>query len=159
MKKKLKQVRPEDFNVEGLLALAREGRPYFDEKEPPADKEKVKAEVRAYVVRINPLVTQPYRLLIGKLWDEIFSCDVLMDMMMPKPKARKCRAFDKYGVMRIIGVLRVKGVYEQRSDPQFDALLEQSGIDSPYRRYLGQGFEKRAQIVALRGIVETLTIW
>ena len=44
---------------------------------------------------------------------------------MPKPKARKCKTFDKYGVMRIICVLREKGVYEHRSDPQFDALLEQ----------------------------------
>ena len=62
-----------------------------------------------------------------------------MDMLMPKPRARKCRDFDKYGVMRIVGVLREKGVYEQRSDPQFDALLEERDKDSTYRRYLGQG--------------------
>ena len=156
---KMKQVHPEDFDVEALLAAAREGRLYVDEKKKTVNKEKVKRDVRAYVARISPLVTRRYRSTIDELWEEIFGNDVLMDMMMPKPKARKCRDFDKYGVMRIVGVLRVKDVYEQRSDPQFDALLEQPGQDSPYRRYLGQGFEQRAQILALRSIVETLTIW
>ena len=157
--KKLKQVRPEDFDVEALMAAAREGRLYVDEKKKTVNKEQVKRDVRAYVARISPLVTRRYSSLIDELWDEIFSNDVLMDMIMPKPKTRKCRKFDKYGVMRIVGVLRVKGVYEQRSDPQFDALLEQPGKDSPYRRYLGQGLEQRAQLLALRSIVETLTIW
>lgn len=157
--KKLKQVRPEDFDVEALMAAAREGRLYVDEKKKTVNKEQVKRDVRAYVARISPLVTRRYRSTIDELWDEIFGNDVLMDLMMPKPKARKCRDFDKYGVMRIVGVLRVKGVYEQRSDPQFDALLEQPGRDSPYRRYLGQGLEQRAQLLALRSIVETLTIW
>jgi hypothetical protein len=78
----------------------------------------------------------------------------LMEVLMPKPKARKCKSFDKYGVMRIVGVLREKGVYEQYSDPVFDALLEEQGKDSPYRRYLSQGLEKRGLLVVLRGIVE-----
>jgi len=156
---KMKQVRPEDFDVKALIVAAREGRLYVDEKKKTVNKEQVKRDVRAYVARISPLVTRRYSPLIDELWDEIFSNDVLMDMIMPKPKARKCRKFDKYGVMRIVGVLRVKGVYEQRSDPQFDALLEQPGKDSPYRRYLGQGLEQRAQLLALRSIVETLTIW
>lgn len=159
MKRILKRVRPEDFDVELLYAAARKGRLYVDEKAPTPSKEQVKKDVCAYVARINSLVTQRYRLIIDELWNEIFSNEVLMDMMMPKPKARKCKNFDKYSVMRIIGVLRVKGVYEQRSDPQFDALLEQPGQDSPYRRYLGQGLEQRAQLLALRHIVETLTIW
>lgn len=157
--KKLTRVRPEDFDVRSLMAAAREGRLYVDVANSTVNKEEVKRDVRAYVARISPLVTRRYSSLIDELWEEIFSNDVLMDMLMPKPKARKCREFDKYGVMRIVGVLRVKGVYEQRSDPQFDALLEQPGKDSPYRRYLGQGFENRGQLLALRSIVETLTIW
>ena len=152
--KKLTRVRPEDFDVEALMAAAREGRLYVDEGKKIVNKETVKKDVRAYVARIGEFVTPRYRSLIDELWDEIFQSDELMDVMMPKPKARKCRDFDKYGVMRIVGVLREKGVYEQRSDPQFDALLEQHGKDSPYRRYLGQGLEKRAQILALRSIVE-----
>ena len=65
-----------------------------------------------------------------------------------------CKDFDKYSVVRIIGVLRELGVYEQRSDPKFDALLEPDTHDSPYRRYLGQSFEKRSQMQALKEIIE-----
>lgn len=115
-------------------------------------------DVRAYVARISSLVTRRYSLMIDELWDEIFGNDVLMDLMMPKPRARKFTKFDKYGVTRIVGVLREKGIYEYRSAPQFNALLEQPGQDSPYRRYLGQGLEQRAQLLALRSIVESLTI-
>jgi hypothetical protein len=121
--KKLKRVRPEDFDVETLIVAAREGRLYVDERKKSVSKEEIKNDVRAYVARISPLVTRHYSSLIDELWDEIFGNDVLMDLMMPKPKARKCRDYDKYGVMRIVGVLRVKGIYEQRSDPQLQ--LEQ----------------------------------
>jgi hypothetical protein len=46
-----------------------------------------------------------------------------MDLMMPKPRARKFTKFDKYGAMRIVGVLREKGIYELCSDTQLQ--LEQ----------------------------------
>lgn len=152
--KQFRRVRPEDFDVETLMAAAREGILYVDESRKKVSREQVKKNVRAYVARISPLVTQRYRSLIDELWDEIFSNDVLMDVVMPKPKARKCRDFDKYGVMRIVGVLRAKGVYQQCSDPQFDALLEQQDKDSSYRRYLGQGLNRDTQLSALRHILE-----
>ena len=155
---KMKQVRPEDFDVEALIVAAREGRLYVDEKKETVNKEQLKRDVRAYVARISPLVTRHYRSTIDELWEEIFGNNVLMDLMMPKPRARKFTKFDKYSVMRIVGVLREKGIYEYRSAPQFNALLEQPGQDSPYRRYLGQGFEQRAQLLALRSIVESLAI-
>lgn len=155
--KKLKQVRPEDFDVELLMAAAREGRLFVDEPKSTVSKEEVKREVRAYVARIRVFVTPKFRSSIDELWENIFQCDILMELLAPKPKARKCKTFDKYGVMRIICVLREKGVYEHRSDPQFDALLEGQGNDSPYRRYLGQGLEKQCQRVALRHIVEAIS--
>lgn len=160
--KKLTRVRPEDFNVEALMAAAREGRLYVDERKQEVSKEQVIKEVRAYVGRIRVFVTNTYSSSIDELWEDVFRSDVLMKVLLPKPKARKCTVFDKYGVMRIVGVLREKGVYERRSDPQYNALLEEQGKDSPYRRYLGQGLEQRSEIVALRRIVEkrkTLTFW
>ena len=154
MEKDFKQVRPEDFDVEVLMAAAREGRLYIDESKQEVNKEQVIIKVRAYVGRIKVFVTPKFFSIVDKLWEEIFRCDILMELLMPKPRARKCRGFDKYGVMRIVGVLREKGVYEQRSDPQYDALFEEESKDSPYRRYLSQGLEKHNQLVALRGIVE-----
>lgn len=136
------------------MAAAREGRLYVDERRNDVSRELVIINVRSYVGRIRPLATHRYGTVIDELWEGIFQSDVLMEVLMPKPKARKCRDFDKYGVMRIVCVLREKDVYEQRSDPQFDALLEEQGKDSPYRRYLSQGLEKHCQLVALRQIVE-----
>ena len=136
------------------MAAAREGGLYVDERKQEVSKEQVITEVRAYVGRIKVFVTNTYSSSIDELWEDIFQSDVLMNVLLPKPKARKCKVFDKYGVMRIVAVLREKGVYERRSDPQFDALLEEQGKDSPYRRFLGQGLELRSQIVALRRIVE-----
>ena len=154
---KLRQVRPEDYTEELVLQLFREGRLYVDEPKSTVSKEDVIKEVRAYVARIRPFVTDHYSSLVDELWENIFQCDILVELLMPKPKARKCKTFDKYGVMRIICVLREKGVYEHRSDPQFDALLEGQGNDSPYRRYLGQGLEIQCQRVALRHIVEAVS--
>lgn len=152
--RRLKQIRPEDFDVERLLAAAREGRLYIDRERNTVCKDEVAKEVRAYVERIRAFVTPRFRSSVDELWEEILQCDILMEVLMPKPKVRKCKEFDKYGVMRIVGVLREHGVYEQYSDPMFDALLEEQGKDSPYRRYLSQGLEQRGQLVALRGIVE-----
>ena len=111
-------------------------------------------KVQAYVLRIEPFVTTHYKSLIVTLWTEICQSEELNAMLIPKSKARKCKDFDKYSVVRIIGVLRELGVYEQRSDPKFDALLEPDTHDSPYRRYLGQSFEKRSQMQALKEIIE-----
>lgn len=153
MKKQLKQVSPEDFDVRLLMQAAREGRLYVEEKEKTVSREYVIDNVRAYVKQINPLATRRYCTIIDVLWEEIFQCDVLMEMLMPKPKARKCRDFDKYAVMRIIGVLREKDVYERYSDRKYMSLLEQTDTDCSYRSYLGMGLEQRSMLIKLRQIV------
>ena len=149
----LKRVRPEDFDVAELLQAAREGRLFLDEITVEAtDRETVKENVRNYVRRIDSLVTSPFRASIDALWEAIFCCDELMALLMPKPKARKCRDFDKYSVMRMVGVLRENGVYEQYSDRKFTALLEQTDKDCPYRKFLSAGIEQRALIIKIRQI-------
>ena len=153
MKKNLKLVRPEDFDVELLMAAAREGRLYIDENISSVSREKIIEDVRAYVARIKILTTPKYSSSVDELWEDIFKSDELIDLLMPKPKARKCRDFDKYNVMRIIGVLREYGVYEHRSDRKYDALLEPDGKESPYRKYLGMGIEQRESLIKIRGIV------
>lgn len=154
--KKLKQVRPEDFDVETLMAAAREGRLYVDEKKKTVNKEQVQKDVRAYVARISPLVTRHYRSTIDELWDEILNDDDFIELLLPSNKTRKYRGFNKYNVMRIIGVLREKDVYERYSDRKFASLLEQTPKDCSYRSYLGMGLEQRSLLVKIRQIV-TLT--
>lgn len=151
--KKLKQVRPEDFDVEALLAAAREGRLYVDEEKEEVSRDIVKKEVRAYVERIRTLVTKEFSSSVDELWEQILSTNDFVEFLTPSNKARKCKVFNKYGVMRIIGVLREKGVYEYYSDSKYNALLEQTDKDTPYRKYLGMGFEQRHLLVEIREFV------
>ena len=151
--KKFKQVRPEDFDVELLMAAAREGRLYIDETRKEVSKSEVIIEVRAYVQRIKVFVTKGFSQSIDDLWEQILANDDFVAFLTPGSKAKKCRMFDKYNVMRIIGVLREKDVYERYSDLKYNALLEQTDKDSPYRKYLGMGLEQRDLLVKLRQIV------
>ena len=151
--KKFKRVRPEDFDAELLLVAAREGRLYVDETRNEVSKEEVIIEVRAYVQRIKAFVTKAFSSSIDDLWEQILSNDDFVTFLTPGCKAKKCRVFDKYNVMRIIGVLREKDVYERYSDLKYNALLEQTDKDSPYRKYLGMGLEERHLLVKLRQIV------
>ena len=153
--KKLRRVSPEDFDVEALMAAAREGRLYVDEKQCVVSREVVKGKVRAYVARISVFATQKFSSSVDELWETVLDNDEFLEFLMPGPKAKKCRTFNKYGVMRIVGVLREKGVYEQHSDRKYIALLEQTDKDCSYRSYLGAGFEQRALLVKISQIVNT----
>lgn len=146
-------VRPEDlYSLETLLA-AQSGKLYIDLSADTHDRNTIQKSIRAYVHRIDSLATRKFSASIDVVWDAIFRHDRLMAVMMPKPRARKFRDFDKYGVMRIIGILRENGVYEQYSDPKYMVLLEQSAKDSSYRSYLGKGLDDRSLVLALRKIV------
>lgn len=153
MKKSLKQVCPEDFDVKALMAAAREGRLYVDESKKEVSRDIIIKEVRAYVERIKVLVTKEFSSSIDDIWEQILSMEDFMQLLTPSRKAKKCRKFNKYSVMRIIGVLREKGVYEYYNDSKYNALLEQTVKDTPYRKYLGMGLEQRHLLVEIRKIV------
>ena len=147
------RVRPEDLYNEQTILAAQEGRLFIDLKTDTIDRETINNNVQAYVHRIDSLVTRRFSASIDALWDAIFRHDGLMAVMKPKPRARKCRDFDKYGVARIIGILREKGVYEQYSDRHFDALLEPDVEDSNFRKYLSMGLDDRQLVLAIKEIV------
>ena len=158
MKKSLKQVRPEDFNVKALLAAAREGRLYVDESKKIVNREQVIKDVLAYVSRIKVLATPEYDSSIDELWEQILAVDEFVDFLTPDTRARKCKAFDKYNVMRIIGVLRENGVYQKLSDPKYDAILEPEVKDSIYRKSLGEGIGQSFLMAKLKKILWNLQL-
>ena len=153
MKESLKRVRPEDFDVKVLLAAAREGRLYVDENKKEVSRDIVIKEVRAYIERIQPLVSKEFRLSIDDLWEQILSTEEFVVFLTPSSKTKKCREFNKYSVMRIICVLREKGVYEAFNDSEYNNILEQTDKDTPYRKYLSIGLEQHHLLVKLRQIV------
>lgn len=147
-------VRPEDFDAQVLFDAAREGYDSVTIKFPkPVDKDEVRKEVRAYISRIRCYVTQEFQATIDALWDSLLNNDVFVNFFMPGTKAKKCKAFDKYHVVRVCGVLRELGVYKPYSDRKYDALLEQPGTDSPYRRYLSMGLEEPSLLTIVKQIV------
>ena len=155
MKKSLKQVRPEDFDVKALMVAAREGRLYVDESKKEVSRDIVIKEVRAYIGRIKVLVTKGFSSSVDDIWEHILSTEEFVVFLTPCSKAKKCREFDKYNVMRIIGVLREKGVYEDFNDTKYNNILEQTDSDTPYRKYLGIVGKTQAN----SGQISTLTFW
>lgn len=145
---------PEDFDVQVLYDAAREGVDCVTIKfSNPVNKDEVRREVRAYISRIRCYVTQEFQTTIDALWDSLLIAEEFDNYFLPGTKAKKCRTFDKYHVMRVVGVLRELGVYKAYSDRKYDALLEQPGTDSPYRRYLSMGFEEPTLLAFVRKIV------
>lgn len=151
--KKYRRVRLEDFNVELLMAAVREGRLYVDESKQKVSRDHIKEEVRAYVARIRRFVTKGFSSSVDDIWEHILSTEEFVVFLTPCSKAKKCREFDKYNVMRIIGVLREKGVYEDFNDTKYNNILEQTDKDTPYRKYLRMGLEQHHLLVKLRQIV------
>lgn len=86
--RKLKQVHPEDFDVELLLVAAREGRLYVDESRKMVSKEEVIVKVRAYIERIREFVTPGFRSSVDELWGNILACDEFVTFLTPSNKAR-----------------------------------------------------------------------
>lgn len=151
---KYRRVRLEDFNVELLMAAAREGRLYVDESKQKVSRDHIIKEVRAYVARIRRFVTKGFSSSVDDIWEHILSTEEFVVFLTPCSKAKKCREFDKYNVMRIIGVLREKGVYEDFNDTKYNNILEQTDKDTPYRKYLRMGLEQHHLLVKLRQIVD-----
>ena len=141
MKRQLVQVTPEDFDVDELRQALREGRLYIDTTKKISPEEVINY-VRTYIKPIRSLVTPAFRTSIDALWNDIFHCDELLNLLMPTSKARKFNDFNKYGVMGIICVLRSNGVYEEYNDSKYDTLLEPRENGSRYRRSLGQGLSQ-----------------
>ena len=157
MANKLRQVRPEDINMQLLMTAALEGRLFIADGGQPTSKAEVIKQVRAYVQRISTFVTPQHKEHVGAIWEQIFADDDFIELLLPGNKSRKCNTFNKYSVMRLIGVLREKGVYEYYSDRKYNSLLEPT-LDDTYRKYLGMGLERRSMLIKIKQIVESFKI-
>ena len=124
---------------EGLLLLV-----VTDEAEV---RNQVAGEVCRYVAQIAGYASPQWRGRIGALWQRICDEEPFMGLLLPGPKCRKCTSMHKYNVMRIIGVLREQGVYDEAvTCVQFCRTLEygdepDAPYDSSYRSYICKGLD------------------
>lgn len=137
------------ITAEEVLALWQEGRLYIKE-EKEIDKEKARELILAYVSQINLFATHDFRTHIDDIWKRILGREELAAFLAPTPKARKFKDFNKYNVMRIIGVLREAGVYKQYNDLTYISMLEHTDKDNSYRSYLSKGIEQRSLLMELK---------
>ena len=124
---------------EGLLLLV-----VTDEAEV---RNQVAGEVCRDVAQIAGYASPQWRGRIGALWQRICDEEPFMGLLLPGPKCRKCTSMHKYNVMRIIGVLRAQGVYDEAvTCVQLCRTLEygdepDAPYDSSYRSYICKGLD------------------
>ena len=124
---------------EGLLLLV-----VTDEAEV---RNQVAGEVCRYVAQIAGYASPQWRGRIGALWQRICDEEPFIGLLLPGPKCRKCTSMHKYNVMRIIGVLRAQGVYDEAvTCVQLCRTLEygdepDAPYDSSYRSYICKGLD------------------
>ena len=140
------------ITAEEVLALWQEGRLYIKDKK-EIDKNKVRELILAYVSQISLFATHDFRTNINDIWERILAREEFAEFLAPTPKARKFKDFNKYNVMRIIGVLREAGVYEPHTDLAYIAKLEHTDKDNSYRCYLSKGIEQRSLRKELRALL------
>lgn len=153
---KLKKVHSQNLrkNWEQILKAAQEGRLYMA-MSPNASEDEVKNQVRNYVSQIREMATDAWRGKVENLWERVFDHPEMMAMLMPKRRARKCKDFDKYSVMRLVGVMRSYGVYDGKvNDSHLCEALEGKKGDCCYRSYIGMGIESRKLRRELKEMIE-----
>ena len=110
-------------------------------------RNQVAGEVCRYVAQIAGYASPQWRGRIGALWQRICDEEPFMGLLLPGPKCRKCTSMHKYNVMRIIGVLRAQGVYDEAvTCVQLCRTLEygdepDAPYDSSYRSYICKGLD------------------
>lgn len=152
MKKTIEKVPIKGITAEEVLALWQEGELYIKEKTPKYTEGEIKENVRAYVKRLRAYATLPFAEYIDEIWEEILDDEIYLPFIIPDAHARKCREFNKNGIMRIVGVLRSIGIYQDLTDSKICSILERNTKDCSYRSYLGRGVrdEIRSELKRLK---------
>ena len=155
---KIRKVVREDLkHMDWFLTAIDEGRVRIEITDDSVSRHAVINNVRAYVARIEGIVAKKYRDSIKCLWDRLLETDKVADMMMPSARARKCLEFDKYNVVRVIGVLMEHGFYDYHEQQDIMEMLEGERENS-YRSYLGKGIDDAVIRREIRAILEEFEI-
>ena len=141
----------EDTKIEDILQAWHEGRLIIVPRR--CDNNKVANHIIEYVKRIDSLVTPSYRASIDALWHDILNCKELSSLLMPTGRSGYDK-FNKYGVLRIIGILINNKVYDNRNAMDYFFLLENSkDKNNKFRPFLGRGIDDRSMLLKLKAII------
>ena len=141
MTRNFKQVPVRGITAKEVLALWQEGRLYAENVATDYSEEEIKDNVRAYISSLRSYATPPFLDHIDAFWEEILNDELYLPFIIPNARTRKCRELNKNGIMRLVGVLRSIGVYQDLTDSALCIILEHNAADCSYRAYLGKGVE------------------
>ena len=115
MKKSLKQVRPEDYDAQELMALAQEGKLYLKVETPEVSTEELltacQQEALAYVSAIDDFATDTMRPYINKVWVSIVKHSAFSRSLMMQ-KGRNSGHLNRYFITAIVIWMSNRGVYQ-----------------------------------------------
>lgn len=111
--KKMQEVRPEDFDVEMLLAAAREGRLFLEEKSESAEETlaRCRQEALAYVKPIEAFASDEWAPYIYKVWEAIAYDDLFSPMLLMQ-KGRMRGQLNRYFITNIVFLLNALNIYQ-----------------------------------------------
>lgn len=111
--KKMQEVRPEDFDVEMLLAAAREGRLFLEEKSESAEETlaRCRQEALAYVKPIEAFASDEWAPYINKVWEAIAYDDLFSPMLLMQ-KGRMRGQLNRYFITNIVFLLNALNIYQ-----------------------------------------------
>ena len=113
---KIKEVRPEDFDAQVLLALAREGKLYMKvEARKVSEKEllaRCQQEALEYVRAIDEYAADEWRPCINKVWEQLVQEPMIATGLVMAQK--KC--LNRYFLMSLVTQLQALGIYRPEGE-------------------------------------------
>ena len=157
MRVNFKQVRPEDLDVQELLALAREGEMYRKVKVEEISKRELLARCRQealeYVKPINEYATEEWLPYINKVWKAVVNERCISSNLVLSRK----RELNRYFLTNLVFNLQMLGLYkpaEKVSPLRLHQALENTeGKNSAYKNAGKYGVTKEQRVI-LRQILE-----
>ena len=110
----LKPVSPEDFDVQALRRLAREGRLYYDPNEPLIEDKRAALldELCRYVSVIHECASPIYAPSIAHIWQAI-AADERLSHSLLHVKGKKTGRLNRYRVLAIVTVMWENNIYDR----------------------------------------------
>ena len=128
-KLQLKPISPEDFDVQALRRLAREGRLYYDSNEQLSEDNRAAQldELCRYVSVIHACASPIYAPSIAHIWQAI-AADERLSHSLLHVKGKKTGLFNRYRVMAIVSVMWENNIYDRNQFTLLDLhnLLERT---------------------------------
>lgn len=152
MAKRKKVVTMSDLKESAFIKAVKSGNVFMFVEEKDEDKDLRIHAVMDYIEQISELADKEAYPNVNELWNII-----LHDEMFEKEfEVKKCNSkdvFNKYGVMKFVGVMYELNVYTCKSKTVLHNMLENTEVRTPYYSSMSQGLNHKL-LKYLKGILK-----